>query len=77
MKKLIGMVIASLVFCNIGFAEVRKIEESRIRLGNTYSAVVQTRCVDGYKFVIVRAKTLQSVVQFFERVDGVSLPVKC
>ena len=26
MKKIIGIIIASLVFCNIGFAEIREIE---------------------------------------------------
>mgnify|MGYP007064244967 CR=1 FL=1 len=33
MKKLIGMVIASLMFCNIGFADMSLIEGKEIREG--------------------------------------------
>ena len=46
MKKIIGIVIASLVFCNIGFAKMRLIER-KIVDGNYLSSM----CVDGYKFV--------------------------
>ena len=82
MKKIIGVVIASMMFANIGFAETREIEESAIRFGDNYSSSrLQTTCVDGYKFVIVRGPKSISVVQFWEQVRGVpgtaSQPAKC
>ena len=84
MKKIIGIVIASLVFCNIGFAEMNLIEEKTIK-GKKYSNVVSTVCIDGYKFVYMRtgiSSRAQSVVQFFERkitVEGkiISVPSYC
>ena len=36
MKKIFGMIIASLMFSNVGFSEIRKIEEKRI----DYSALI-------------------------------------
>ena len=50
MKKIIGIVIASLVFCNVGFAEMKRIEDKEIRVA--YYTRMATVCVDGYKFVI-------------------------
>ena len=57
MKKIIGIVIASLVFCNVGFAEIITIEESTVdfkgdaHTSNYANTGVSTICVDGYKFV--------------------------
>ena len=74
MKKIIGVVIASMMFANIGFAEVRLIEKTKVGDHRIY-----TWCVDGYKFVVVAEKHWEasSLVQFFERDGGVSLPGTC
>ena len=79
MKKIIGIVIASLVFANIGFAEMRLIEKKRITEHR-----ISTWCVDGYKFIVSRNKSgTISTVQFYETVDhikraiGTALPAKC
>ena len=71
MKKIIGIVIASLLFCNIGFAEIKLIEKKSIG-GNPISTI----CVDGYKFV-TNVQIGTSMVQFYEERDGKSLPAKC
>ena len=78
MKKIIGMVIASLVFCNIGFAAVRLIESKYI----SQDVKILIVCVDGYKFVFhpgghANVMPRPSMVQFFEERDGKSLPAKC
>ena len=73
MKKIIGIVIASLMFCNIGFAEIRKIEEKRVDIDGTYN-VVATVCIDAYKFVIIRGAKSVSVTQFFAEVPGDGMP---
>ena len=72
MKKLIVIVIASLMFSNIGYAEIRQIEVKNIK-GN----YVSTICVDGHKFVV--SKNGRSIVQFFyfERLDNKTIPAKC
>ena len=86
MKKLIGIFIASLVFCNVGFAEVRLIESVTIKqkalkalLGANFS--VNTFCVDSYKFVMSKGagknQSSRTMVQFYEERDGKSLPAKC
>jgi len=68
MKKIIGIVIASLMFCNIGFAEMRLIEEKLIK-GKRYNNVISTVCIDGYKFVYMRSGSgtgrAVSIVQFW------------
>ena len=77
MKKIIGIVIASLMFANIGFAEMRLIEDATVR-GKYIGTYVSTLCVDGYKFVLsISTKNGRSFVQFFEERDGKSLPAKC
>ena len=76
MKKIIGIVIASMVFANIGYAEMKRIEDKEIRVG-IYTRMA-TVCVDGYKFVVsYNSSQMISMVQFFERAGGVSLPAKC
>ena len=86
MKKLIGLVIASMIFANIGFAEVSLIESVTIKqkglkalLGANFN--VNTFCVDSYKFVMSKGagenQSSRTMVQFFEERDGKSLPVKC
>ena len=80
MKKLIGIVIASLLFSNIGFAEWRVINQKTIKpdhmtLKNTWNVAVSTICVDGYKFVVKN----HSIVQFFKKMEGGwdSIPARC
>ena len=77
MKKIIGIVIASMMFANIGFAEMRLIEEKYLEgdKPNNWGYSITTVCVDGYKFVVVVNR--EAFVQFFEERDGKSLPAKC
>ena len=87
MRKIIGIVIASMVFANIGFADI-KMSEYKAFKDSLYEAdglVIQVFCVDGYKFVSTeRSDTVlngtsvtMSMVQAFEERDGKSLPTKC
>lgn len=80
MKKIILIIFVSLMFCNIGFAEIKFIEEKKIKDG-TFTQFIQTVCIDGYKFVIVNKmgkNQSTSIVQFFTRgVGSVSLPKMC
>ena len=87
MKKIIGIVFASLMFANIGFAEMRLIEEKTIKDGR-WSQLIQTVCIDRYKFVTAEDFSYQggkgkvgsisiSITQIFEERDGKSLPAKC
>jgi hypothetical protein len=80
MKKLIGMVIASLMFANIGYAEWRVINQKTIKpdhmtLKNTWNVPISTICVDGYKFVVKN----HSIVQFMRKnkAHGTAYPETC
>ena len=79
MKKLLGIVVLGLLWCNVGFAEIRLIEDEKIKAA--YNYWVNTLCVDGYKFVKIQSGSnttaTVSMVQFFEERDGKSLPAKC
>ena len=75
MKKLLGILVLGLLFCNISFAEIM-IESKRTKDGRFYNERVGTVCVDGYKFVVWGSQGT-SMVQFFEERDGKSLPAKC
>ena len=79
MRKIIGIVIASLVFCSIGYAAINVIQSKTIKDGRVYNHAAATVCVDGYKFVVWRPlqKEGNSMVQAFEERDGKSLPTKC
>ena len=74
MKKIIGIVFASLMFCNIGFAEIRVIEFKKFT-GN----YIETICVDGYKFVINTGRSGTSMVQFYirDRTSGATILERC
>ena len=74
MKKIILIIFVSLMFANIGFAEIREIEKQKMPRGQHY---VSTVCVDGYKFVLMRDVDGAGMTQFFEERDGKSLPTKC
>jgi hypothetical protein len=71
MKKIIGIVIATLVFSNIGFAEMKFIEGQQVS-----SLFMRTVCIDGYKFVVV-TEGGTGIVQAFREADGRSVPAKC
>ena len=82
MKKIILIIIASLMFCNIGFAEMRLIEKTEIETKKFRNPDVSTFCVDGYKFILVQATRSSKAVsldlkQIFEERNGQSLPAKC
>ena len=77
MKKLLGIVVLGLLWCNVGFAEMRLIEEKKIKTGKEFNYIISTFCIDGYKFVMTAVTGGRSMVQVFEEKDGKSLPVKC
>ena len=83
MKKIIGIVIASLVFCNIGFAEIKMIESEIIGAARVERYQLSTVCVDGYKFVVAKSGEVHSMsmVQFYEDADEsdhyLIVPAKC
>ena len=82
MKKLLSIIVFSLLFSNIGFATQKLLEEKFFDGG-----VIQTYCIDGYKFVVTIVphpatpkkvpKTGVAMVQAFEEIQGKSLPAKC
>ena len=82
MKKIIGIVIASMVFANIAFAETRVIKEDKIVVSGGPGETrffITTICIDEYKFVGLRASPARhgyfgNLVQFLDR-D--SRPMKC
>ncbi len=84
MKKLLGILVLGLLWCNVGFAEMRLIEEKKLK-AKQFNYISATFCIDGYKFVIVNKmgkNQSTSIVQAF-RVGGTSpnkhmaLPAKC
>ena len=78
MKKILGIVVLSLLLSGSAYAEIRQIEKSKIQFKGGYdSSGVTTFCVDGYKFVAVRAPEAISVTQVFEIREGQSLPSEC
>ncbi len=78
MKKIIVMVFASLMLSANAFAETYEISETKVKFSSQYtSSDLQTRCVDGYKYVIIRAPDAVSIVQAFEEKNGNSVPSKC
>ncbi len=77
MKKLLGIVVLGLLWCNVAFSKMYVIENELMNLKDYDSSSVATACIDGYKFVIVRGTRAISVTQFYKEVDGKSLPEKC
>ena len=85
MRRIILIIIASIMFANIGFAEISLIEKSYIRYDSALGdgpTSVSTFCVDGYKFILVQATRSSKAVsldlkQIFEERNGQSLPAKC
>ncbi len=87
MRKIIGIVIASMVFANIAFAKIRLIEDKKIKIEWSWDLDVRTLCIDGYKFVSFGSsmprvaypseEAYRNALQFYEERDGKSLPAKC
>ena len=79
MKKIIGIVIASMMFANIGFAEMRIIENmDRTDKKNEFVPNFMTVCIDNYKFAVTKFHEGLSMVQFYEkRSEKITLPAKC
>jgi len=74
MKKIILLVFFSFMFSNIGFAEMRLIENKKILSMGMSGRFTTTVCIDGYKFAIFRGGIGISMVQFYE---GPDIPAKC
>ena len=83
MRKIIGIIFISLMFANIGFADMRLIEaidvwnEKKVKRKGAAHFYMATTCIDEHKFVLVGLKTGPIMVQAFEERDGKSLPTKC
>ena len=77
MKKFLGIIVSSLMWCNLSIAEITFME------GRTFGDVTYaTVCIDGYKFTssYEYGQNAQSVsiTQFFKEDDGGgSVPAKC
>ena len=81
MKKIIGIIFISLMFCNIGYAEMTLIEEVQVK-GKYHKNSISTVCIDGYKFVFMRTGAggpgrAQAIVQFMEDFNNEAVPAKC
>jgi len=64
MKKLfLSILVVGLLWCNVGFAEIKEIENKKIT--SNKDKVITTVCVDGYKFVIVENQNGISITQAF------------
>ena len=79
MKKIIGIIFISLMFANIGFAEMSLIEEKKIKAKH-FNYYISTFCIDGYKFVSFlpggsRSKPAITMVQFYirDRTSGITI----
>ena len=71
--------VLGLLWCNVAFTEIREIEQNKMkyRKSNYANSRVVTTCIDGYKFVTVRAPDAVAITQAFEEKDGISVPSKC
>jgi|TARA_B100002003_G_scaffold39978_1_gene35499 hypothetical protein len=78
MRKIIGIVIVSLLFSNIGFANFERLEEDK-----RHQNYMQKICIDGYLFIRTGhwsgTSSFQTTafIQFYKNVNGKSLPTKC
>lgn len=70
------LALAMLTFCSWAQADAVRLERTI-----TKHQVIQTFCIDGYKFVLARGnldgQESPSIVQFYEEKDGKALPAKC
>ena len=79
MKKIIGIVFISLMFANIGYAEIREMDHKAFRetLDQDWGILTRTICIDNYKFAVSQFHEGLSMVQFYEERDGKSFLAKC
>ena len=82
MKKIIGIIFISLMFCNIGFAEMRLMETKKISAGsNAPDYIVSKICIDTHIFILTSraGSTNMSMVQFMkmDRNYGVTIVGRC
>ena len=80
MKKIIGIIFVSLMFANIGFAEMRIIENmDRTDKMNEFVPNFVTVCIDNYKFAVAQFHEGLSMVQFYvrDRTTGATILERC
>ena len=81
MSKIIGIVFISLMFANIGYAEIRLIESETNGADHSERYLLSTVCIDGYKFVVVKSGKVHSMsmsmVQFMEDFNNAAVPAEC
>ena len=53
MKKIIGIVIVSLMFCNIGYAKMRVIESKTLNVSYQNDINIVRVCIDRYEYVVM------------------------
>ena len=53
MKKIIGIIFISLMFANIGFAEMRVIESKTLKVQWQNDINIVRVCIDGYEYVVM------------------------
>ena len=80
MKKIIGIVIASLMFANIGYAKATKariLGTYDIKIKPLHTETVVIACISGYIFIHTGGGE-RNMIQFFEdNLKGQSVPAKC
>ena len=83
MKKILGIIIISLIFCSTSFGAMRIIEGKVVENGKV-KAKIGTVCIDGYKFVIAyklnasKGGMTLGLTQFYEANNNqTSIPSKC
>ena len=73
MKKILGIVVLSLLLSGNVYAAINLIEKKEID-----DTTVSTLCIDGYKFVITSSNNGESIVQVFKSRGGkLSYPERC
>jgi len=82
MKKILAILVLGLLWCNVGFAEIRVIDEKLIDPPGSSAYYINTLCIDGHKFVFSKGGgkyvgSSRTMVQFFERHGQFSLPAQC
>ena len=78
MRKIIGVVIASMMFANIGLAKMTLIEETVVKGRGDYPMAII--CIDGHRFVMAGSgrKSGRSIVQFYRMTaQGRAVPATC
>ena len=78
MKKLLGIIVVSLLLSGNANADVRIMNKGFTHETNRYDKrSIQAVCVDGFKFVVVIGPEAAGITQYFIEKDGKSVPAKC